>query len=78
MSQNTPNPFMHETTIKYYLSTDVHKARIDIYKMNGVLLRSFSLSQKGGSSLRLNSNSLESGEYIYSLFIDNIHVDSKK
>lgn len=78
LSQNNPNPFAQETTIKYFVTQKARNARIDILDIKGVLVHSFELSQFGNSSINLSSNDLESGEYIYSLFVNDTHVDSKK
>ncbi len=68
LSQNYPNPFNPTTQINYSLAfeTDV---RLDIYAVNGELVRSLVNEKKsaGNYTVEFNASELASGTYIYRL-----------
>lgn len=66
--QNTPNPFTHETTIRYFLPEQA-QAKLSIYDMNGKLVLSKSQESKGYGEFYLNmeSDRLNPGIYMYTL-----------
>ena len=77
--QNEPNPFREETTIKYYLSSDVKNAMIHIFDMQGTPIKSFKLHDTTGKSeIILDASSLKYGIYFYALIVDGKEIDMKR
>ncbi len=78
LSQNTPNPFSQNTTIGYYLPSNVVNAVIYIYNLQGAQINSISISDRGNGSIVISGNSLSAGMYIYSLITDGTLIDTKR
>lgn len=78
MQQNIPNPFTHETVIKYNLPASVNTAYMAVYDLSGKQLTTFALSQKGNASLTITTEKLAPGIYIYSIVADGRIMDSKR
>ena len=76
--QNTPNPFNLKTEIKYYLPLDVIKSSIMIFDMQGSLLKTYTLTNRGSSSIEIYGGELKPGMYMYSLISDGKEIDTKK
>lgn len=76
--QNTPNPFSSETEIRYFLPENAINAVLYVFSLNGNMLLSKPLTQKGNGSVTISSTELEAGMYIYTLAIDGVEVDSKR
>jgi hypothetical protein len=77
LSQNTPNPFSEKTTISYSIPSNVNKAMLAIFDLNGKMLLQYNL-QQGKNQLTINGNSLSAGMYLYSLIADGQEVLSKR
>jgi hypothetical protein len=77
LSQNEPNPFNGETTIKYKLPANTNKAVISIYDLSGKQIVSFPI-EKDSSSTVITSEKLAAGIYIYSILADGKVLDSKR
>ena len=78
LSQNKPNPFNGETKIDFKIPSDIQKAYIKIYDSNGKTLQKIAITQRGEGSITYDNDRFSSGLYYYSLFADNIKVDTKK
>lgn len=78
MNQNEPNPFNGETTIKYSLPQSVSTANLLIYDLSGKQVNSFPIEQKGSASIKVTSEKLAAGIYIYSIVADGKVVDTKR
>lgn len=78
MSQNEPNPFTHETVIKYTLPQTINNAFMAVYDLTGKQITTFPIDQKGSSSIVITSEKLAAGIYIYSIVGDGKVVDSKR
>lgn len=78
MSQNEPNPFTHETAVRYTLPTTVSNAFMAVYDLTGKQIATFPIDQKGSSSLTITSEKLAAGIYIYSIVADGKVLDSKR
>lgn len=78
LSQNEPNPFAHETVIKYSVNTDAKDASIVVYDLTGKQINKFPLTEKGNSSLTISAESLHPGIYIYSIVVDGSIIDTKQ
>ncbi|SHK75191.1 T9SS type A sorting domain-containing protein [Chryseobacterium polytrichastri] len=76
--QNAPNPTKGETSIQYYLPKNTQSASIEIYSISGQLVRSLSINERGNGAVRLSSNDLQSGTYVYKMTADGKLTDSKK
>lgn len=76
--QNVPNPMKSETGIRYYLPKNTKSASIEIYSISGQLVKSLPVNERGNGALRLSSNDLQSGTYVYKMTADGKMIDSKK
>ena len=77
MAQNEPNPFTHETTVKYAIPQSVNNAYMAVYDLSGKQITTLSIDLKG-SSLTITSEKLAAGIYIYSIVADGKIMDSKR
>lgn len=78
LDQNAPNPFRSNTIINYTIPENEGVGRIVITDMKGSVIRSFTLNGKGRGQLQLNSGSIAAGEYVYSLWLGERVVASKR
>ncbi|MGB6035680.1 MAG: tail fiber domain-containing protein, partial [Cryomorphaceae bacterium] len=79
LGQNIPNPFSESTVIRYYLPDGTANAIIRITDMEGSPVEDIRLGdQKGANQVEFQTQSLASGTYLYSLFVDGKFVDTKK
>jgi hypothetical protein len=78
MAQNEPNPFTHETTIKYTLPASINNAYMAVYDLSGKQITSIPVTEKGSASLTITSEKLAAGIYIYTIVADGKVVDSRK
>jgi hypothetical protein len=76
--QNVPNPFLIDTRIEYYILSDVQKAAICIYDLNGKQLRCFPIENRGYGSVTISGKDLSAGIYLYSMISDGILIDTKR
>lgn len=79
LEQNTPNPFHESTTIRYELPETANQASIEVYDLNGNVVREFQLdSNRRQSSVVLEAESLAAGTYFYKLIVNKEAVDVKR
>jgi len=76
--QNSPNPFSISTTISMSLRSDVTEAVLYIFDMQGNMLRSIPVNDRGNVSVTIDGGELNAGMYIYSLIADGNEVASKR
>jgi hypothetical protein len=76
--QNEPNPFDHSTVIRYDLPASVSSASIYVFDLQGKLLKSIPIEQKGSGSIEIKGSELTPGMYIYTLIADGKEIESKK
>jgi hypothetical protein len=76
LNQATPNPASNSVRISYSLSTGVTHAQLLFTDAVGKTIKAISLN--GSGNVEVNTTSLSSGVYNYSLFIDNKIVETKK
>ncbi len=76
--QNVPNPFNKNTKIQYFLPENSFGSSILIFDMQGTLLKSYKLNNKGNSYLEISGSELKPGMYMYTLISDGKEVDTKK
>lgn len=73
LSQNRPNPFSEYTTVEYVIPRDTRNAKLDVFSMDGKLMTSYDI-QGGEGKVEIQSNSLQSGTYVYAINIDGANV----
>lgn len=78
LRQNQPNPFTETTLIKYAIPDNVYQAELQITDVNGRLLKTIVIDQRGEGTTRLQAQSLSAGTYFYSLVLDGRALESKK
>jgi len=79
--QNYPNPFFGETSIIYSLPEKTRSARIQVYNLDGQLVKIFDLPLKPGqATLSLNKRNfnVSVGAYVYNLVVNDASIDSKQ
>lgn len=75
---NTPNPFSHETEIKYYVPENAGNAVLYVFSLQGNMLLTKPISQMGNGSIEISASELQPGMYIYTLAVDGQEADSKR
>ena len=75
--QNAPNPFYGNSSINYVLPENYGTAQIDIRTIDGKIMKTFPVSQRGEGMISVDNANLEPSTYVYSLTIDGLVVDSK-
>lgn len=78
LSQNAPNPFNGATSINYVIPQDAKAAKINIYDMNGQLLRKETITHLGNGTLKVNADNIPSGTYTYNLVVDGKVIGTNK
>lgn len=76
--QNRPNPFTTSTTITMSLRSEVAEAVLYIFDMQGGLLKTIPVTDRGNVSVTINGGELNAGMYIYSLVADGKEIASKR
>ncbi len=79
LNQNFPNPFNSTTTIKYTINKN-SDIKIKVFDINGREVKSIISNKKspGDYKVKFEGSGLSSGIYFYSLFADDILIDTKK
>ena len=78
LSQNLPNPFRKNTLVNYFIPQDVQKAEISVTTVNGRILGSIPISNKGKGQLTIKVNDYPADVYYYSLILDGEIIETKK
>jgi hypothetical protein len=78
LSQNVPNPFAESTVITYNIPSDFSKAQFIFTTIEGKIIKTADLKQKGFGTLNVFANDLSTGFYSYSLIVDGKVIDTKK
>ncbi len=78
VSQNAPNPFNQTTTIRYFVPLHARHAAITIASIQGDVVKTYTISERGNGQLEIESGKLVPGIYQYSLNIDDKLIDTKK
>jgi hypothetical protein len=76
MTQNTPNPVIAGTTIKYFIPQDIRAARILISNAKGQQIQVYNVS--GTGTVNFSAATLPSGTYTYTLVGDGETLSTKK
>ncbi len=79
LTQNFPNPFNPKTIIKYEIKKQ-SLVTIKVFNILGVEIETLveSKQQPGSYKIEFDGSNISSGVYFYSLYIDDIPVDTKK
>lgn len=77
--QNTPNPFNRTTTITYRLPSQIGRALLTVYNLNGVQLKQYELdASEVNGKVVIEGTDFTQGIYIYALIIEGQLVDAKR
>lgn len=75
--QNQPNPFNQSTIISFQIIKDANNPKILFRNLNGELVKSITISQKGKGQVTVDASELKPGTYTYTLIVNNQSVDTK-
>jgi hypothetical protein len=78
LEQNYPNPFSTDTRINMTLSSDIASAYLYIFDMQGTLLKSITINERGSTQVLVKGSELKPGMYIYTLMADGSEIDTKR
>lgn len=78
LEQNFPNPFNGNTVIVYDIPAGETPGRLVITDLKGSIIKAINVNSNGKSQITLNKGTLAAGEYIYSLWVGETKVDSKR
>ncbi|MCG9912345.1 MAG: tail fiber domain-containing protein [Flavobacteriales bacterium] len=78
LGQNIPNPFDVQTRIPVYLPVSVAKAEIIFYSNEGKVIQNQLLFDRGEFSVAADAETLASGIYSYTLYVDGKPVETKR
>jgi hypothetical protein len=78
LAGSTNETGQYNTILGFNLPDDSENARIDIYNVDGKLLRTLPLLQSGEGKVQLNTDQFPEGIYVYSLVVNNKLVESKR
>ena len=76
--QNHPNPFHESTFIEYFIPESVKHAVLQITAINGQLLYSHKIENRGQQKTQIETSQLSPGIYFYSLILDGKMLDTKQ
>jgi len=77
LQQNKPNPANNSTIISYSLPEKYMSAKIRITDYTGNTVKEIKLNGTGNSSINTDVQRLNQGAYKYSLFVDDLMIDTK-
>ncbi|MBR4155322.1 MAG: tail fiber domain-containing protein [Bacteroidales bacterium] len=75
--QNYPNPFNQATTINLNLPLNITSATLHIYDLYGNPTKTYTIEERGFTTITIDANELNTGIYIYSLIADQKIIDTK-
>lgn len=78
LDQNVPNPFAEQTTITYFIPSDIKLAEMIFYDNSGRVLRTVDNLQPGNGEIKVYAPNLSSGIYSYSILLDGKLIQTKK
>jgi hypothetical protein len=78
LEQNIPNPFSDHTLIRFYVPSKITSAKVVITNMIGVVKMTIPVYSKDLNQITLNAGSLPSGTYVYTLWVNEKKVESKR
>lgn len=75
--QNSPNPVVDQSQIRYFVPENMTNARVEIADLKGIVLQSYELEEMGLNQVSIDTQSLGTGNYVYTLYVDGAIVDSR-
>jgi len=78
LGQNSPNPFHENTTIAYYLPSDIKNALFCVYDLQGKQIKSINLVEREFAEVVIYGNELQAGIYYYSILADGRVIGMEK
>lgn len=75
--QNAPNPVVDNASIRYFVPENMTDARVEISDLKGIVLQTYEIQEMGLSNLRVDTQTLGTGNYIYTLYVEGNIVDSR-
>jgi hypothetical protein len=75
LEQNAPNPFNETTVIRYHLPKG-STGQIDVYNLNGSLVKS--VKTTSATQTTISGSDMQAGTYTYTLSIDGVIIGSRK
>lgn len=77
--QNKPNPFNQQTVIEWYIAEPINTAAyIYVFDLNGKMLYQHPILSTGEGKFSFQQGSLSTGMYLYSLYVNEKEVDTKR
>ena len=76
--QNEPNPFKEATTVKLTIPKKAQDVALIIYDMSGKQLKQININDRGKTSVKITSEGLGAGMYLYSLIADGKVINTKR
>ncbi len=78
LGPNSPNPFHENTTIAYYLPSDIKNALFCVYDLQGKQIKSINLVEREFAEVVIYGNELQAGIYYYSILADGRVIGMEK
>lgn len=78
LEQIAPNPVTATSIINYVIPENEGAAKLVFTDMKGSVIKSIALNGKGRGQVQINKGTLAAGEYIYTLWLGDRSVDSKR
>lgn len=75
--QNSPNPVVDQSQIRYFVPETMSDARVEVADLKGIVLQTYELEEFGLNKVQVDTQSLGTGNYIYTLYVDGKIVDSR-
>ena len=73
-----PCKYAEDMVVKMYVPAKVKDVKFFIYNLSGTLLHSFDVTDRGEGKLRIPKETIQTGVYLYSLFVDGQMTEMKK
>ena len=78
LDQNIPNPLTNSTSIRYSIPAGSSKALLIITDNNGNTVKQVLLNSSSNGSVNIETSTLSSGTYSYTLIVDGKTIETKK
>lgn len=75
--QNAPNPFNQSAEIRYFVPEGLEDVEIRIYDIKGTVLSAIKIENTGEGKLDVDSTTLATGTFVYTLSVRGEIIDSK-
>jgi len=78
LEQNTPNPVVRATSIRYNIPGGLKNAQLRITDFSGKTFKQIALNGNDAGTINIDASALINGTYTYSLLVDGKIIESKK